>query len=152
MAKNKMPYDPYRNQQEAIRKAKGNPNKNQHHKKNNSNYGGGDYQREKAAQKAGQTEKTKLPTWLKICLGILFTALVAALILRTTVWKDSLLMNYLTSLLLGLACAALFYTRRFRASKKESKLYSVISVLLAVMAVLYGGMGLIGLLTLAGIL
>ena len=42
----------------------------------NSNYGGGDYQREKAAQKAGQTEKTKLPTWLKICLGILFTALV----------------------------------------------------------------------------
>ena len=26
-------YDPYRSQQEAIRKAKGNPNKNQHHKK-----------------------------------------------------------------------------------------------------------------------
>ena len=27
MAKNNTPYDPYRSQQEAIRKAKGNPNK-----------------------------------------------------------------------------------------------------------------------------
>ena len=33
MAKNSTPYDPYRSQQEAIRKAKGNPNKNIHHKK-----------------------------------------------------------------------------------------------------------------------
>ena len=48
MAKNSTPYDPYRSQQEAIRKAKGDPNKNIHHKKNNSNYGGGDYQKEKA--------------------------------------------------------------------------------------------------------
>ena len=54
MAKNSTPYDPYRSQQEAIRKAKGNPNKNIHHKKNNSNYGGGDYQKEKAALIADQ--------------------------------------------------------------------------------------------------
>ncbi len=33
---------------------------------------------------------------------------LAALILRMTVYKDSLFMNYLTSLLLGLACAVLF--------------------------------------------
>ena len=60
MAKNSTPYDPYRSQQEAIRKAKGNPNKNIHHKKNNSNYGGGDYQKEKAALKSQATEKVKL--------------------------------------------------------------------------------------------
>lgn len=153
MAKNSTPYDPYRSQQEAIRKAKGNPNKNIHHKKNNSNYGGGDYLKEKASQKAAQkdTEKVKLPLWLKITLGVLFGVLLAALILRMTVYKESLFMNYLTSLLLGLACAALFYTRRFRNSKKDGKLYSVITVLLAIMAVVYGGMGLLGLLTYFGI-
>ena len=52
---------------------------------------------------------------------------------------------------LRLACAALFYTRRFRNSKKDGKLYSVITVLLAIMAVIYGGMGLLGLLTYFGI-
>ena len=149
MAKNSTPYDPYRSQQEAIRKAKGNPNKNIHHKKNNSNYGGGDYQKEKAALKSQATEKVKLPLWLKITLGVLFGVLLAALILR--MYKESLFMNYLTSLLLGLACAALFYTRRFRNSKKDGKLYSVITVLLAIMAVIYGGMGLLGLLTYFGI-
>ena len=55
------------------------------------------------------------------------------------------------ALLSALACAALFYTRRFRNSKKDGKLYSVITVLLAIMAVIYGGMGLLGLLTYFGI-
>ena len=151
MAKNNVPMDSYTRQQEAIRKAKGNPNKNIHHKKNNSNYGGGDYQREKTAQSAKKPERVKLPLWLKITLGVLFGVLLAALILRMTVYKESLFMNYLTSLLLGLACAALFYTRRFRNSKKDGKLYSVITVLLAIMAVIYGGMGLLGLLTYFGI-
>ena len=42
MAKNKaqVNVNHYANQEEAIRKAKGNPNKNVHHKKKNSNYGG----------------------------------------------------------------------------------------------------------------
>ena len=151
MAKNNVPMDSYTRQQEAIRKAKGNPNKNVHHKKNNSNYGGGDYQRAKAAQAAKKPERVKLPLWLKITLGVLFGVLLAALILRMTVYKESLFMNYLTSLLLGLACAALFYTRQFRNSKKDGKLYTVITVLLAIMAVIYGGMGLLGLLTYFGI-
>ena len=81
------------------------------YKKNNSNYGGGDYQKEKAALKSQTTEKVKLPLWLKITLGVLFGVLLAALILRMTVYKESLFMNYLTSLLLGLACAALFYKK-----------------------------------------
>ena len=152
MAKNNKPYDPYRSQQEAIRKAKGNPNKNIHHKKNNSNYGGGDYQKEKAAMKAAKPEKAKLPKWLKILLGVLFAALAASLVLRLTVYKDSLLMNYITSLLLGLTCAALFYTRQFGAAKKDSKLYGVVCFLLAIMAIIYGGMGLLGLLSYFGIL
>ena len=77
-------------------------------RKNNSNYGGGDYQREKTAQAAKKPERVKLPLWLKITLGVMFGVLAAALILRMTVYKDSLFMNYLTSLLLGLACAVLF--------------------------------------------
>lgn len=151
MAKNNAPKDAYTRQQEAIRKAKGNPNKNVHHKKNNSNYGGGDYLKEKAAQKTEKPEKAKLPLWLKITLGVLFGGLMVALILRMTVYKDSLFMNYLTSLLLGVACAALFYTRRFRASKKDGKLYNIVSVILAIMAVIYGVMGLVGLISYFGI-
>ena len=75
---------------------------------------------------------------------------MAALILRMTVYKDSLFMNYLTSLLLGLACAALFYTRRFRNTQKEGALYTIVSVILAIMAVIYGGMGLLGILRYLG--
>ena len=121
-----------------------------HHKKNNSNYGGGDYLKEKAAQKAAKPDKPKLPKWLKITLGVLFGVLMAALILRMTVYKDSLFMNYLTSLLLGLACAALFYTRRFRNTQKEGALYTIVSVILAIMAVIYGFMGLLGILRYLG--
>ena len=81
MAKNKaqVNVNHYANQEEAIRKAKGNPNKNIHHKKNNSNYGGGDYQREKTAQAAKKPERVKLPLWLKITLGVLFGVLLAFL-------------------------------------------------------------------------
>ena len=61
MAKNNVPMDSYTRQQEAIRKAKGNPNKNIHHKKNNSNYGGGDYQRAKAAQAAKSPKESSCP-------------------------------------------------------------------------------------------
>ena len=101
-------YDPYRSQQEAIRKAKGNPNKNQHHKKNNSNYGARDYLKEKADIKASQKERerVKLPLWLKICLGLLFALLLTSLILRLTVYKEtpSPLLDSVSSLLLGLTC------------------------------------------------
>ena len=87
MAKNNTPQDPYVRQQAAIRKAKGNPNKNVHHKKNNSNYGGGDYQKAKAAQAAKKPERIKMPLWLKIFLGVLFAMLATALVLRMTEMK-----------------------------------------------------------------
>ena len=143
-------YDPYRSQQEAIRKAKGNPNKNQHHKKNNSNYGGRDYLKEKADIKASQKERerVKLPLWLKICLGLLFALLLTSLILRLTVYKEtpSPLLDSVSSLLLALTCGALFYIRKYKHTQKTSALYSIITIVLVVMCVLYVTFGTLGLL------
>ena len=157
MAKNKaqVNVNHYANQEEAIRKAKGNPNKNVHHKKKNSNYGGytaGNYMAQKIMGKAAQQERVQLPTWLKIWLGVVFGALLVVLVLRLAVYKDSVLLNSLSSLLLGLACLSLFYIRRFKHTKKDSTLYKAITVLLTVCGVLYTVMGAVGLLILAGIL
>ena len=67
MAKNsyKANVNQYANQEEAIRKAKGNPNKNIHSKKKNSNYGGyttGAYMAKKVAEgePAGEGEAAHL--------------------------------------------------------------------------------------------
>lgn len=157
MAKNKIysNINPYPNREEEIRKAKGNPNKNNHSKKKNSNYGGytaGTYMAGKLAEKARQQERVKLPMWLNITLIALFAAIAVTLILRFTVYKDNLLVNYISSLLLGVTCLVLFYTRRFKHTKKNSTMYSIVTVLLTVMGVVYTGMGLIGILTMFGII
>ncbi len=141
MAKNKdySQINQYANRQEEIRKAKGNPNKNNHVKKKNSNYGGytaGRYMADKLTSKAAQQERVKLPMWLNITLGALFAAVL----------------NYLSALLLGVTCLVLFYIRRFRHTKKSGALYTVVTILLSVMGVVYTGMGIIGLLTIAGII
>ena len=151
MAKNKaqVNVNHYANQEEAIRKAKGNPNKNVHHKKKNSNYGGytaGNYMAQKIIDKAAQQERVQLPTWLKIWLGVVFGALLVVLVLRLAVYKYSDLLNSLSSLL------SLFYIRRFKHTKKDSTLYKAITVLLTICGVLYTVMGAVGLLILAGIL
>ena len=157
MAKNnyKMNVNQYSNQAEQIRKAKGNPNKNIHAKKKNSNYGGytaGTYMAGKLAEKAKQQERVKLPMWLNITLIALFAAIAVTLILRFTVYKDNLLVNYISSLLLGVTCLVLFYTRRFKHTKKTGTMYTVVTVLLTVMGVVYTGMGLLGILTMFGII
>ena len=157
MAKNKIysNINPYPNREEEIRKAKGNPNKNNHSKKKNSNYGGytaGTYMAGKLAEKAKQQERVKLPMWLNITLIALFAAIAVTLILRFTVYKDNLLVNYISSLLLGVTCLVLFYTRRFKHTKKNSTMYSIVTVLLTVMGVVYTGMGLLGILTIFGII
>ena len=74
------------------------------------------------------------------------------LILRLTVYKGSVLLNSLSSLLLGVTCLALFYIRRFKHTKKGSTFYKVITVLLTICGVIYTVMGAVGLLILAGIL
>lgn len=157
MAKNnyRMNVNQYANQEESIRKAKGNPNKNVHHKKKNSNYGGyttGSYMAQKIVDKASQQERVKLPTWLKVWLIVVFAAVLVVLVLRLTVYKDSALLNGLSCLLLGIACLSLFYIRRFKHTKKDSFLYKAVTVILTVCGVLYTFMGAVGLLTLAGIL
>ena len=157
MAKNKIysNINPYPNREEEIRKAKGNPNKNNHSKKKNSNYGGytaGTYMAGKLAEKARQQERVKLPMWLNITLIALFAAIAVTLILRFTVYKDNLLVNYISSLLLGVTCLVLFYIRRFKHTKKTGTMYTVVTVLLTVMGVVYTGMGLLGILTMFGII
>ena len=157
MAKNnyRMNVNQYANQEDNIRKAKGNPNKNIHHKKKNSNYGGytaGSYMAQRIMDKANQQERVKLPTWLKVWLGVLFAAVIVVLILRLTVYKDSILLNSLSSLLLRITCLSLFYIRRFKHTKKHSGLYKAVTVILTLCGVIYTFMGVVGLLTLAGIL
>ncbi len=157
MAKNnyQMNVNQYANQEEAKRKARGNPNKNVHQKKKNSNYGGytaGNYMAQKLVDKANQQERVKLPTWLKVYLGVVFAALLTVLMLRLTVDGDSVLLNSLSALLLGVACLSLFYIRRYKHTKKDSALYKIITVLLTVCGVVYTFMGVMGLLALTGIL
>ena len=154
MAKNKykMNINQYANQEEAIRKAKGNPNKNNHHKKKNSNYSGtatGMYMAQKVSEKMGKHERVKLPRWLNITLIVLFAAVVITLILRLTVFTESAMLTHLSSLLLGLACGALFYIRKYKHTQKSSGLYALITIVLVVMCVIYvtfGTMGLLGFL------
>ncbi len=151
MAKNsyKATVNQYANQEEAIRKAKGNPNKNIHSKKKNSNYGGyttGAYMAHKVAETVGKQERVKLPTWLNVTLGVEFAAVMAVLILRMTAFKESALMTHLSSVLLGVTCGTLFYIRKYKNTKKTGALYSIITIVLVVMCLLYTTFGLLGLL------
>lgn len=143
----------YANREEEIRKAKGNPNKNIHKKKGNSNYGGytaGNYMADKLAQKMKDKEQVKLPTWQKVTLAVLFVVLIVLLVLRMTVWKENILMSYVTTILLGAACGVLFYVRRFNHKQREKAGYKAVQVLLAVIAALYIGMGAMGLVAYFG--
>ncbi|MDO4811815.1 MAG: hypothetical protein Q3985_07810 [Eubacteriales bacterium] len=142
--------DPYARQERAKQKAKGNPNKNVHQKKKNSNYQGA-VMAKMLADKLDKKEKVDLPLWLKITIGVMLVAVLTVLTLRLAVYKDSLPLSYLSSLLLGATCAVLFYTRRFFHKKKDSRLYGVITIVLAVMAVIYIFSGAMGLLHLAGL-
>lgn len=151
MAKNsyKATVNQYANQEEAIRKAKGNPNKNIHSKKKNSNYGGyttGAYMAHKVTETVGKQERVKLPTWLNVTLGVEFAAVMAVLILRLTAFKESALMTHLSSVLLGVTCGTLFYIRKYKNTKKTGALYSIITIVLVVMCLLYTTFGLLGLL------
>lgn len=159
MAKNKIygMTNQYANQDEQIRKAKGNPNKNTHAKKKNSNYGGyqsngaGAYVANKISQKAANREKVKLPVGAKVALGVLFGAVIVTLILRMTAFPDSLLLTHISSLVLGVACLTLFYVRKHYHKKKSGSGYAVITLLLTIFGVLYTVIGAGGLLSLAGL-
>ena len=159
MAKNKIygMTNQYANQEEQIRKAKGNPNKNHHSKKKNSNYGGynatgtGAYVANKISQKAANREKVQLPLGAKIALGVLFGAVIVTLILRLTAFPDSLWLTNISSLILGIACLTLFYVRKHYHKKKSGSGYAMITLLLTIFGVLYTVIGAGGILSLLGV-
>ena len=145
----------YADKQEEIRKAKGNPNKNIHAKKKNSNYGGtytaGHYMADKLTQKVAARERVVLPKGLKLAIAVDIVVLLVVLILRMTVLKDNLAASYGTSLLLGLTCAGLFYIRK-SYHKDKSGLYKGLQIILCVFGILYSVMGVMGFLNLFGLL
>ena len=143
--------DPYAKQERAKQKAKGNPNKNVHKKKNNSNYQGA-VMAKMIADKAAKQERVKLPKWLNIVIVSLIVAVLVVLILRLAVFKESIALTSLSSLLLGIICAVLFYTRKYFHKKKNDRMYSIITVVLAILAVVYIFSGAMGLLSQAGLL
>ena len=160
MAKNKIysnNVNQYANQAEQIRKAKGNPNKNYHAKKKNSNYGGynptgtGAYVANKISQKAAKREKVNLPLNMKVMLAMLFGGAIVTLILRMTAFPESLWLTNISSLLLGLACLALFYVRKHYHQKKTGAGYGIITLILTIFGVLYTVIGAVGILSLLGV-
>ena len=152
-------YDPnnFDQRQAEIRKAKGNPNKTYHAKKNNSNYKGynatgtGAYVAHKINQKAANRDKVKLPLKMKAILGVLFGAVVVTLILRMAAFPDSLWLVNISSLLLGIACLVLFYVRKHYNQQKSGAGYGVITLILTIFGVLYTVIGLGGILTQLGV-
>ena len=146
MAKNNIGPNNLDQQQANIRKAKGNPNKNVHQKKNGSNYTGyAAAQKEaQAAQASRKPAKNKLPVWVIITMAVIFVVLIAVLALMNTVMKDNLIFSQVASMIIGVSCGVLFYMRRF-TKNPDSKFQDILYVILAVMAVVMTFMGAYGL-------
>ena len=136
----------YDQMQANIRKAKGNPNKNVHKKKNGSNYGGYAATKQEAESTKNKNARPKvdLPLWVIITMGVIFALLVVILILMNTTMKDNLIFGQIATILIGLSCGVLFYMRRF-TKREGSKFQDILYVVLAVMAVVMTFMGVYGL-------
>lgn len=104
-----------------------------------------------AAPKQNNTRRNPWPTSIKILLGVMLGILVVCLILRFTALKDSLVLSYITTLMLGLCSGALYFIRRKYPSPKSGKLDGVFNAILIVFALIYSFMGAWGLLELFGI-
>ena len=145
MAKNTHNPNNY-DQQAAIRKAKGNPNKNVHQKKNGSNYKGyaAAKQAAEAAKAAAKHERNKLPVWVTVTMIVIFVVLVAILVLMNTVMKDNLIFGQISTIIIGLSCGILFYMRN-HTKREGSKFQDGLYIVLAVMSVVMTFMGAFGL-------
>lgn len=112
-----------------------------------------DYKTDATQRAAAAKQPAKKQTWplsVKLVLGVLLVTLVVCLLLRLSVWKDSLLLGYITTLLLGLSCGTLYFIRRRYPAPKTSKLDGVFNAILIVFALLYTFMGGWSLLSLLG--
>lgn len=150
-------YDPsnYAQQQEKIRKARGNPNKNIHHKKKNSNYGGSQQapkpsERMQSRPRKRETIFTMTPG-VRIAFIVLVAAMAVLMILGLSSLKGNSLVSYLSSLATGAACCLLGYTGHTnkKRGKPSTPFQNVLVVVLAGLGVVYlavGIMSLVGLL------
>jgi uncharacterized membrane-anchored protein len=137
----------YDQQQANIRKAKGNPNKNVHKKKNGSNYKGyAAAQQDARADKVSRKhEKSKLPLWVTLTMAGIFVLLVVILVLMNTSMQDNLLFGQIATIVIGVCCGVLFSMRRY-TKNQDSKFQEVLYIVLAVMSVVLIFMGGYGLL------
>ena len=153
MAKKTEDASMYVNTKEAIRKAKGNPNKNVHAKKNGSNYGG--YSAESAEKAAKPTEtsrRQKLPKNWRTALIADLIVIMVLIILRATPLKDNHILGYTTTLVLGLSCGGFFcYRKIYRKAEDRDTWFSVIQVILFLVAAFYILMSAMGFLKLLGV-
>lgn len=141
-------YDPndYAARMEAIRKARGNPNKNIHHKKNGSNYGGVNAVKRDAARQQ-ENKQPSAPRGIRIAQWVLIGVLAVILILYYAVFSDNLLFSYVCSLLLGGTCCFLAYVNH-TYRKREGMFFKVLTVVLALLGAIYAIIGLMGLVAL----
>ena len=152
MAKKELDYNPIADREEARRKGRGNPNRNNHTKRKNSNYGGYDAPvKKKVAAVTGEgrakSKRRELPTWGKALLLADFAAVLVLLVLRLAVLPDSVVLNHLPTVVLGISCLAVFATRRYQYQFAEKKGgYTFLQVLLAAIGALYIVMGAAGIL------
>ena len=154
MAKKKEDASMYVNAREQIRKAKGNPNKNVHAKKNGSNYGG--YTENTAPKKVADTSRSsrrvKMPKNWRIALIVSLVAMMVLIILRMTPLKENLILGYSTTLMLGLFCGGLFcYRKIYRKAEDRDTAFNIIQVILFLVAAFYILMSVMGFLKLLGI-
>jgi cation transport ATPase len=158
MAKNKG-YDPsdFGQRQENIRKAKGNPNKNVHSKKKNSNYKGFP-QPAKASERLQEQSRRRrkesiftMPPAVWAVFFVALAAMIVLMILNSTTYKGNQTVSFLSSLATGATCCVLAYNGYVNKKRgvEATTFQTVLLVLLAVLGVLYvviGGMGLSGFL------
>lgn len=114
-----------------------------------------DYQTAATAARQAQAQsqaarKAPWPTKVKVTLGIMFGVLVACLVVRLAVpsLQENQILNSATTLLLGLSCGALYLIRKGYPAPKPSKLDGVVNAVLIVFALVYGLLGVWGVIQL----
>ena len=114
-----------------------------------------DYQTAATAARQAQAQsqaarKAPWPTKVKVTLGIMFGVLVACLVVRLAVpsLQENQILNSATTLLLGLSCGALYLIRKDYPAPTPSKLDGVVNAVLIVFALVYGLLGVWGVIQL----
>ena len=154
MAKNKTPkmdggMSDYQQIQRNIQKAKGNPNKNVHHKKNNSNSAGYQNPAIKEQERRAEEESMKMPMPVKIALGVCMALLILMMFLLNGPFEGNVLAGHVTSLLSGITCLVVYYSQRW--SPRKGKFLTVMGYILLFLGAIFIGMGCYGIyLTLKG--